>query len=99
MSKQFAVIGNPIEQSRSLGTSSRLCSKKQGSTFSTANDLLPLMDFKTALKNSFREGGIGMNVTVPFKEQAYAQCAVLTERAKIAGSSKYTLDAGWPIAW
>ena len=25
-----------------------------------------------------------MNVTVPFKEQAFAQCQVLTKRAKIA---------------
>jgi shikimate dehydrogenase len=25
-----------------------------------------------------------MNVTVPFKEQAYAMCDVLTERAQIA---------------
>src|SRR5690606_17785299 len=32
----------------------------------------------------FAHGGIGMNVTVPFKEQAFAQCQVLSERAKIA---------------
>ncbi|MEX7541641.1 shikimate dehydrogenase, partial [Acinetobacter baumannii] len=32
----------------------------------------------------FAEGGSGMNVTVPFKEQAFALCNVLTERAQIA---------------
>ncbi len=57
------------------------------------------MVFSTVSKSFFAEGGIGMNVTVPFKEQAYAQCAVLTERAKIAGAVKYTLDARWSIPW
>lgn len=32
----------------------------------------------------FEDGGVGMNVTVPFKEQAFALCDVLTERAKTA---------------
>ena len=36
------------------------------------------------MRSFFAEGGSGMNVTVPFKEQAFALCDVLTERAQIA---------------
>ncbi len=35
-------------------------------------------------KNSSHRVAWVLNVTVPFKEQAFAACAVLTERAKIA---------------
>lgn len=42
------------------------------------------MALKPACNAFFAEGGIGMNVTVPFKEQAFAQCQVLSPRAQIA---------------
>ncbi|MEK5778305.1 shikimate dehydrogenase, partial [Acinetobacter nosocomialis] len=40
--------------------------------------------FESAVKAFFDQNGVGMNVTVPFKEQAFALCDQLTERAKIA---------------
>src|SRR5690606_7637840 len=46
--------------------------------------LAPLDGFEANIQEFFAHGGIGMNVTVPFKEQAFAQCQVLSERAKIA---------------
>lgn len=83
MSKQFAVVGHPIEQSRSPELHHAFA-KKTGIELNYSKRLAPLDGFEANIKAFFAEGGIGMNVTVPFKEQAFAQCQVLTERAKIA---------------
>ncbi len=83
MSKQFAVIGNPIEQSRSPELHHAFAAKT-GIDLCYSKRLAALDGFSESVERFFAEGGIGMNVTVPFKEQAFAQCAVLTERAQIA---------------
>ena len=83
MSKQFAVIGHPIEQSRSPELHHAFA-QKTGIDLNYSKRLAPLDGFEANIKAFFAEGGIGLNVTVPFKEQAFAQCQVLTERAKIA---------------
>lgn len=83
MSKQFAVIGNPIEQSRSPELHHAFA-KKTGIQLNYSKRLAPLDGFVANVHEFFDQGGLGMNVTVPFKEQAFAQCAVLTERAQIA---------------
>lgn len=81
--KQFAVIGNPIEQSRSPELHHAFAAKV-GIELHYAKHLAPLDGFVTSMQAFFAQGGVGMNVTVPFKEQAFAECQVLTERAKIA---------------
>ncbi|RKG29427.1 shikimate dehydrogenase [Acinetobacter tianfuensis] len=83
MSKQFAVIGNPIEQSRSPELHHAFAAKT-GIALNYTKRLAPLDGFAESVEAFFSQGGSGMNVTVPFKEQAFAQCAVLTERAQIA---------------
>lgn len=83
MSKQFAVIGHPIEQSRSPELHHAFA-QKTGIDLQYSKRLAPLDGFEANIKAFFAQGGVGMNVTVPFKEQAFAQCHVLTERAKIA---------------
>lgn len=83
MSKQFAVIGNPIEQSRSPELHHAFAAKT-GIDLCYSKRLAALDRFSESVERFFAEGGIGINVTVPFKEQAFAQCAVLTERAQIA---------------
>lgn len=83
MSKQFAVIGNPIEQSRSPELHHAFAAKT-GIDLCYSKRLAALDGFSESVERFFAEGGIGMNVTVPFKEQAFAQCAVLTERAQTA---------------
>ena len=85
MSKQFAVVGNPIEQSRSPELHHAFAAKT-GIDLTYSKRLAPLDGFEANIQDFFAQGGIGMNVTVPFKEQAYVQCQVLTERARIAGA-------------
>ena len=83
MTKQFAVIGNPIEQSRSPELHHAFAAKT-GVDLNYKKILAPLDRFESAVKAFFDQNGVGMNVTVPFKEQAFALCDQLTERAKIA---------------
>lgn len=83
MSKQFAVIGNPIEHSRSPELHHRFA-EKTGIDLEYKKRLAPLDGFENNVNEFFSQNGIGMNVTVPFKEQAFALCQQLTERAKIA---------------
>ncbi len=83
MTKQFAVIGNPIEQSRSPELHHAFAAKT-GVDLNYKKILAPLDGFESAVKAFFNQNGVGMNVTVPFKEQAFALCDQLTERAKIA---------------
>lgn len=83
MSKRFAVIGNPIEQSRSPELHHAFA-EKTGIHLEYTKKLAPLDAFVETIQEFFSTGGIGLNVTVPFKEQAFAECQVLTERAKIA---------------
>lgn len=83
MTKQFAVIGNPIEQSRSPELHHAFAAKT-GVDLNYKKILAPLDGFENTAKDFFAQGGAGMNVTVPFKEQAFTLCNQLTERAKIA---------------
>ncbi|MDA3440965.1 shikimate dehydrogenase [Acinetobacter bereziniae] len=83
MSKQFAVIGNPIEHSRSPELHHAFA-KKTGIDLNYSRRLAPLDGFESSVHEFFSQNGVGMNVTVPFKEQAFAMCTQLTERAKIA---------------
>jgi shikimate dehydrogenase len=42
--------------------------------------------FVTTVKDFIKKGGRGMNVTIPFKQQAFALCDSVSERATIAES-------------
>ena len=83
MSKQFAVIGNPIEHSRSPELHHAFA-QKTGLDLNYVKRLAPLDGFENSVNEFFAQNGVGMNVTVPFKEQAFTLCQQLTERAKIA---------------
>lgn len=83
MTKQFAVVGNPIAHSRSPELHHAFA-EKTGIDLNYQKILAPLDGFKDTIQQFFADGGIGLNITVPFKEEAFALCDVLTERAKIA---------------
>ncbi len=83
MPKQFAVVGNPIEHSRSPELHQAFASAV-GIQLEYHKRLAPLDGFQQSIETFFKQGGSGLNVTVPFKEQAFARCDVLTERAQVA---------------
>lgn len=83
MPKHFAVIGNPIEQSRSPELHHAFA-QDLGINLQYHKRFAALDGFEHSVQSFFAEGGSGLNVTVPFKEQAFALCEQLSQRAKIA---------------
>ena len=83
MLKQFAVIGNPIEQSRSPELHHAFA-EKTGIKLNYVKRFAEIDAFEASVADFFRHNGSGMNVTIPFKERAFAVCEQLSERAKIA---------------
>lgn len=83
MSDRYAVIGNPIAHSNSPLIHTAFA-QQTGQDLYYEAILAPLTDFKTTVAQFRQQGGKGMNVTLPFKLEAYQLATCLTERAKIA---------------
>jgi shikimate dehydrogenase len=83
MTKHFAVVGNPIAHSRSPELHHAFA-KQAGIALDYQKILAPLDTFQSTVNQFFADGGVGLNITVPFKEEAFALCDVLTQRAQIA---------------
>lgn len=82
---QYAVMGNPVAHSQSPAIH-RLFAEQTHQTMEYNAIQVDTTDFVDAV-NSFRQqGGRGLNVTVPFKQQAWALATELTNRAKLAGA-------------
>lgn len=81
---RYCVLGNPISHSKSP-LIHRLFAAQTGQQLSYEALLAPLDDFAGSLRAFFREGA-GANVTVPFKEQAFALADQLSARAQRAGA-------------
>ena len=83
---RYAVIGNPIAHSRSPRIHA-LFAAQTGLPLHYEALLAPLDGFEPAVRGFFGEGGRGMNVTVPFKLQAYALAGQgLSHSARAAGA-------------
>ncbi|MCU1719089.1 shikimate dehydrogenase [Pseudomonas sp. 5P_3.1_Bac2] len=81
---RYAVFGNPIGHSKSP-LIHRLFAEQTAQQLSYEALLAPLDDFTGFAREFFREGR-GANVTVPFKEQAFAMVDSLSARAQRAGA-------------
>ncbi|MCJ8169361.1 shikimate dehydrogenase [Atopomonas sediminilitoris] len=82
---QYGVFGNPIGHSKSP-LIHRLFAEQTRQTMNYEALLAPLDGFATFASDFFARGGRGANVTVPFKEQAFALATQLSERAERAGA-------------
>lgn len=83
---RFAVIGNPIAHSRSPDIHARFA-EQTGIDLVYERRLAPLDGFDASVDAFFAEGGRGLNVTVPFKQQAWERARDhLTPRAREAGA-------------
>lgn len=81
----YAVAGNPIAHSKSPSIHHRFAEQaKQAIHYGRLQPELNV--FGQAVSAFFSAGGKGMNVTVPFKLEAYALADVLTSRAQLAGA-------------
>ena len=90
MTQHFIVIGNPIAHSKSPEIHS-LFGAQAGLNISYQRQYCPddEASFTAVIEAFFQGGGVGANVTVPFKQIAYACCAArggLSEHAKVAGA-------------
>ncbi|MBJ6136311.1 shikimate dehydrogenase [Marinobacter litoralis] len=82
----YAVIGNPINHSKSPRIHS-LFAQQTGEPVEYTAIQAPLDDFAGTVKHFFQGGGKGLNVTVPFKEQAWTLAEHRTPRAEKAGAA------------
>jgi shikimate dehydrogenase len=82
---QYAVIGNPIEHSRSPEIHAAFA-RQTGEPIEYGRILGSLDDFAGDVRRFLAEGGRGLNVTVPFKEQAWRLADELSPRAHTAGA-------------
>lgn len=81
---KYAVFGNPIGHSKSPIIHGWFA-EQTGQPMEYSPLLAPLDGFAEATRAFFAKG-LGANVTVPFKEQAWQLCDVLTPRAERAGA-------------
>lgn len=82
---RYAVIGNPIAHSKSPLIHEAFA-KQTGQSIRYERILAPLDGFKATVIDLIAQGYKGVNVTVPFKFEAYALCDRYTEQAKLAGA-------------
>lgn len=83
--ESYAVFGNPIAHSKSPFIHQQFAAQLQ-IAHPYGRVLAPLDNFVDTLNTFFKQGGKGANVTVPFKEEAFARADELTERAALAGA-------------
>ena len=81
--KIFAVIGNPIEQSKSPVIHQAFAGQA-GEVIEYTKKLVPVDGFNTAADDFFKNEGKGLNITAPFKYNAFQYADILTERAELA---------------
>ncbi|MGH8772558.1 MAG: shikimate dehydrogenase, partial [Burkholderiales bacterium] len=83
MSDRYAVIGNPTSHSKSPLIHAEFARlTKQDLTYSAL--LAPRDGFAKAVEDFAKQGGAGLNVTVPFKEEAFQLAFSLSARARAA---------------
>lgn len=83
---RYGVIGNPVAHSRSPAIHEAF-GRQVGIALTYERICAPLDGFAATVEDFFAQGGAGLNVTVPFKEQAFQLAKDgLSERAATAGA-------------
>lgn len=85
MTARYAVFGNPIHHSLSPRIHTQFA-RETGQDLSYEAILAPLDGFGACVAQFQHSGGQGANITVPFKEQAFALCTQRSARAELAGA-------------
>ena len=85
MPDRYAVVGNPVAHSKSPQIHAAFA-HSTGADMSYERLLAPLGDFDATVDAFARGGGRGLNVTVPFKLEAFALASAHSARAGAAGA-------------
>lgn len=85
MTDRYAVIGNPIAHSKSPDIHAEFA-HQTGQSLSYERLLAPVDGFVEAVEAFRAAGGRGLNVTVPFKEDAFRYATRRSARAETAGA-------------
>lgn len=83
MGDRYAVVGNPVAHSKSPRIHAEFA-RATGQALSYEAIEAPLGGFAGAVAAFRASGGKGLNVTLPFKEEAFALCSEVSERARLA---------------
>ena len=84
MSDRYALVGNPVGHSKSPRIHAEFA-RATGQDLEYGLIEAPLDGFAQAVEVFRAAGGRGLNVTLPFKQQAFALCTRVSERARLAG--------------
>ena len=90
MPTRFAVMGNPIAHSLSPDIHQAFAKQMGISLFYDKMDI-PLAQFEARVRAFFNEGGMGLNITQPFKERAFA----MSEDVSIRGKQARSVNTLW----
>jgi shikimate dehydrogenase len=85
MMDRYAVVGHPVAHSKSP-LIHRLFAEQTGQDMVYETLLAPLDGFAETTRNFFAEGGKGLNVTVPFKAEAFVLADTCSPRAAQASA-------------
>jgi len=85
MTDRYAVVGNPVAHSKSPLIHAQFA-RQTGQDLEYGRLLAPLDGFRTTVESFRREGGRGLNVTLPFKLEAFALAQQRSPRALDAGA-------------
>ena len=96
MPDRYAVIGNPVTHSKSPWIHAQFA-RATGEAIEYGRIEAPLDGFVRAVEAFRAQGGKGLNVTLPFKGDAFRLCAGTSERAAAAQAvNTLVLDRGRP---
>lgn len=85
MSDRYAVVGNPIGHSKSPLIHAAFAAAT-GQDIEYTALLAPLDGFRATVEDFRAHGGLGLNVTVPFKNEAWEYAHARSTRAEAAGA-------------
>ena len=85
MTDRYAIIGNPIAQAKSPALQTAFA-RQCGQDMEYGAILAEADEFVAKVREFQASGGLGMNITMPFKLDAFRLADELSERARVAGA-------------